>query len=593
MSKKIRYSLLGWWTILFIWGTLTGYSQQQWLVNTLSGNGIAGYKDGPGSLARFHNPNGICVDKAGNVYVSDMSNHRIRKISTNGTVSTYAGLGIPGYRDGPASLAQFSSPTGLAIDHDGNIYVADNQNHCVRMISTNGMVSTLAGSRYPGLFDAPAKLARFNRPIALCVDSKDNIYVLESDNNCVRKITSSGQVMLFAGNGFPGYRDGHGIEAQFNFPLGICIDKNDNIYVVDSKNRCIRKITSTGWVSTFLKPDFSGFADSANTRGFSFKNNDSFGGGVYVDNKNNLLVADGGSHLVFSIGISRKVVKLLAGNGIQGMVNGEAENAQFNNPVELTVDYNNGTVYIVDYGNNSIRKIIPKKDQEQPKTDPVKPDPKNPVKDPVVTPVKPKIVEVILQGTIKDKKTGKPIETSLLIENNQKKEVLKAYTDKGQYSADLAPGEYKIAISLDDYLPFSDLVDANLKESGTITYNIELERIEVGAKVIANNISFAQSSATLNQSSYPALFRIADFLKKHPNIKMSIEGHTDIGKEHQYNLWLSEERAKSVRDYLIQLGVKPENLTTKGWGNTKPIGDNNTAEGRKLNRRTEFVIISE
>ncbi|MCS7073853.1 MAG: OmpA family protein, partial [Bacteroidia bacterium] len=294
------------------------------------------------------------------------------------------------------------------------------------------------------------------------------------------------------------------------------------------------------------------------------------------------------------INISRKVVKLLAGNGIPGMVNGEAENAQFNNPVELTVDHNNGIVYIVDYANNSIRKIYPKKDQEITKVEPFKPDPQNPNQNnPVIIHNKPKVIEVLLQGTIKDKKTGKPIETSLLIENNQKKEVLKAYTEKGHYSVDLSPGEYKIAVTLDDYLPFSDLIDANLKESGTITYNIELERIEVGAKVIANNITFAQSSANLNQSSYPALFRIADFLKKHPNIKMSIEGHTDIGKDPQYNLWLSEERAKAVRDYLIQLGVKPENLTTKGWGNTKPIADNSTPEGRKLNRRTEFVIISE
>ncbi|MCS7074730.1 MAG: hypothetical protein NZ108_09710, partial [Bacteroidia bacterium] len=173
MSKNVSNWKLICSVLLFIWGTTLLYSQQQWLVGTLCGNGIAGYKDGPGTLARFYNPNGICVDKAGNVYVSDMSNHRIRKITPTGTVSTYAGSGVPGHKDGPAETAQFSNPTGLAIDNEGNIYVADNQNHCVRMITTSGNVTTIAGSRYPGLFDGPAKLARFNRPIALCVDSKD------------------------------------------------------------------------------------------------------------------------------------------------------------------------------------------------------------------------------------------------------------------------------------------------------------------------------------------------------------------------------------------------------------------------------------
>jgi len=183
----------------------------------------------------------VAVDSSGNVYVTDENNHRIRKITTNGVVSTLAGTNAEGFKDGTASTAQFYYPYGVAVDSSGNVYVADSNNHRIRKITPEGVVTTFAGST-EGFADGTGNTAQFYYPAGVAVDSSGNVYVTDNGNHRIRKITSAGVVSIIAGDGTPGYANGTGTEAQFNYPYGVAVDSSGNVYVADAGNHRIRKI---------------------------------------------------------------------------------------------------------------------------------------------------------------------------------------------------------------------------------------------------------------------------------------------------------------------------------------------------------------
>ena len=212
------------------------------MVSTLAGS-TSGYTDGTGTSAQFDYPIGVAVDGAGNVYVADGYNHRIRKITTSGVVSTLAGSGTSGYTDGTGTSAQFDYPTGVAVDGAGNVYVADQVNHRIRKITTSGVVSTLAGSGTSGYTDGTGTSAQFSYPTGVAVDGAGNVYVADYDNHRIRKITASGVVSTLAGSGTYGYTDGTGTSAKFYYPTGVAVDGAGNVYVADQYNHRIRKIT--------------------------------------------------------------------------------------------------------------------------------------------------------------------------------------------------------------------------------------------------------------------------------------------------------------------------------------------------------------
>lgn len=215
--------------------------------------GVSGNTDGTGSAASFNQPNGLAVDAIGNLYVADTGNSIIRKVTPTGVVSTLAGsAGQSGSTDGVGSSARFKSPCGVAADSSGNVYVADTGNNSIRKISPTGSVSTFAGvSGQTGSSDGAGTAARFNSPTGVAVDSSGNVYVADSGNDTIRTITPSGTVATLAGlAGQAGDLDAFGIGARFNYPTGIIVDKAGNIYVTDTNNQSARKISPAGAVST-------------------------------------------------------------------------------------------------------------------------------------------------------------------------------------------------------------------------------------------------------------------------------------------------------------------------------------------------------
>jgi sugar lactone lactonase YvrE len=319
-------------------------------VENVAGTGVGGYADGPVATAQFNKPNGIAIDIAGNLYITDRANEMVRKISTDGIVSTLAGTGENGFQDGPGVTAKFRSPGGI-VYHNGDLFVVDWFNHRIRKIDNTNNVSTYAGSSR-GLLDGPQLQARFNVPKDLVRDNAGNFYVIEQDNNAVRKISASGEVTTLAGDGTQGFADGVGAAARFHRPRGITIDNNGNLYVTDASNHAIRKITPNGMVTTFAGDGTQGFADGT---GASAKFNSPKG--ITTDNLNNIYVADYGNHSIRKI-TPDGVVTTIAGDGTRGSNDRSGSTpARFANPRAVAIDAANSFIYVADEENNKIRKI--------------------------------------------------------------------------------------------------------------------------------------------------------------------------------------------------------------------------------------------
>lgn len=212
-------------------------------VSRLAGNGTPNWADGMGPAARFDRPYGIYSDRSGMILVADSGNHRIRQLSEDGTVVTIAGSGVQGSTDGLASNASFSFPNDVTVDRQGNILVADTLNHKVRKISVDGTVSTLAGSGLQGFVDGEGVNARFNLPYGLVVDASGYVYVADSNNNRIRKISPDGKVSTLAGGSGYSYLDGRGRDARFYYPARLVLDAQNDLLVTDQLNGRIRKLT--------------------------------------------------------------------------------------------------------------------------------------------------------------------------------------------------------------------------------------------------------------------------------------------------------------------------------------------------------------
>ena len=279
------------------------------MVITLAGSTMAGYQDGPSGSALFNNPSNIALDSQGNIFLSDSGNNVIRKIATDGMVITVAGSTLAGYQDGLSGSALFSSPSGIAIDSQDDIFVSDSGNNVIRKITTVGMVITVAGSTMGGYQDGITSSALFNRPSNIFF-RKNKIFVSDSGNNAIREINlGTDMVTTLAGSTLAGYQDGLSGSALFNNPAGLVIDSQGNIFVSDSGNNVIRKIATDELVSTVAGTTLGGYQDGSS--GSASFNNPT---GLGIDSQGKLIIVDSGNSILRTISLDTT-----GGTGLTGL----------------------------------------------------------------------------------------------------------------------------------------------------------------------------------------------------------------------------------------------------------------------------------
>jgi len=325
-------------------------------VNTLAGSaGLAGTANGSGSAARFNQPRSIAVDAAGNLFVADQVNHVIRKVTPTGVVTTFCGsAGASGTSDGTCSSARFNYPSGIAIDANGSLFVADQVNHTIRKITAAGTVTTLAGGA--GLFgsaDGTGTAARFDNPHSVAVGPDGIVWVADTNNHTIRRISTAGAVTTFAGlAGSPGSLNGTGGAARFFTPSALTIDAAGNLYVADFDNHLIRKVTPAAVVTTIAGS--GGQPGSTDGTGSAAR----FSGplGIARDSAGNLYVGDRGNHIVRKVTIGGTVSTLAGLAGTCGSADGQPAQARFCLCQGVALGAA-GELYVADSENHTIRKI--------------------------------------------------------------------------------------------------------------------------------------------------------------------------------------------------------------------------------------------
>jgi sugar lactone lactonase YvrE len=319
------------------------------ITTTLAGDKYPGYVNAFGTL---NGPTSVATDAQGNVYFSDCNDNLILEFDTLGDLSNLAGNGIPGSNNGVDPAASFWLPYGITSDATGNVYVADRNNNMIREISRAGVVTTLAGNPLAGSTNGTGTGASFNSPSGVAIDGSGNIFVADSKNNLIRKINPAGGVSTLAGSGSSGSTNGMGTAASFNNPTGVAVDMAGNVYVADHGNNLIRKISPVGMVSTLAG---SGSQGSSNATGVAASFNQPIG--IAVDPGGTVYVADFGNNLIRAISTSG-IVSTLAGTGSAGSSDGSLTTASFSGPTGIAVD-GRGNVYVADFNNNAIRRITP------------------------------------------------------------------------------------------------------------------------------------------------------------------------------------------------------------------------------------------
>ena len=330
------------------------------IVTTVAGNGTFGYTgDGGTATSAALAPYGIASDSAGNLYIADAYDNRIRKVS-GGNITTVAGNGTFEYSGdvGPAASAQLNFPSGVAADAAGNLYIADTYNNAVRQVSTTGAITTVAGTGAFGYFGdgGAATSAQLGQPSGLAVDRVGNLYIADTANSSIRKVSPAGTIFAVAGTGISGYSGdgGAAASAQLNLPNGVAVDSAGNLYIADSNNHRIRKVSIDGIMTTVAGTGFAGYSGDGGGALAAQLDQPS---GIAVDSAGNLYIADTYNNVIRQVSAGGTITTV-AGNGTIGYFGdgGPARNAQLNHPNGVAAD-RAGNLYIADSDNNSIREV--------------------------------------------------------------------------------------------------------------------------------------------------------------------------------------------------------------------------------------------
>jgi gliding motility-associated-like protein len=336
-------------------------------ISTVAGVvGSAGYLGdyGKATDAKFNNPRAVATDNSGNLYIADMRNHVIRKVNSTGIISTVAGNGTSGTTTAntPAISAPLNQPTGMAIDNEGNIYIADYNASTVKKVNAQGIMTTFAGNGTEGFGGdgGQAAAAKLYKPVAIAMDNAGNMFISDASNKVIRKVNKNGIITTYAGTpGRAGYSGdgGPATAAKLTQPAGIAVDNAGNLYIADPSCSVIRKVTPQGIISTFAgngNPGYSGDGGPATKAEFQIGSPQ----GVAVDNAGNVYASDYQNHVVRKISTSG-IITTIAGTGAPDYTGdgGPAISASIWYPIGIATD-NAGNIYITDSYNNTIRKIV-------------------------------------------------------------------------------------------------------------------------------------------------------------------------------------------------------------------------------------------
>ncbi len=294
------------------------------IITNLAGNGVGGYSGDGGQAtdAEFTNSTGVATDLSGNVYLSDEVGNRIRIINTAGIINTFAGINTAGYSGdgGPASAAELFYPSGVTTDALGNVYIIDRENQCIRVVNSSGIINTIAGlplygAGYSG-DGGPATAAEINNPYGLAVDGSGNVFIADGNNNCIRMINTAGIINTIAGNGFAGYSGdgGPATASEMNSPNGVAVDATGNIYIGDFQNNRIRIVSTSGIINTIAG---NGIGSYSGDGGPSTAAEINVPWGVSVDLSGNIYISDYGNNRIrFITSLTTGINNIAAHNGV-------------------------------------------------------------------------------------------------------------------------------------------------------------------------------------------------------------------------------------------------------------------------------------
>ena len=332
------------------------------IINTIAGDGTVGFggNGGAATLAMLSTPTGVALDNSGNLYIADFGNNQIRKVNSSGIITTISGNTTGGYSGdgGAATSAELNEPYGVAIDNSGNIYVSDVLNSRIRKINTAGIITTIAGNGTIGYGGdgGPATAAEFNNPNQMAIDDTGNILVADFANNRIRKISISGSIYTIAGNGIAGYSsDGIlAISAELNHPSGVAVDAVGNIYIADGQNNRIRKVSTAGYISTIAGTGTASFGGDNGAATAATLNNPS---SIAVDASGNIYITDQNNQRLRMINTAG-IITTVAGNGVDGYAGdgGNALSAEIAYPYDVAIS-SSGKLYIADNANQRIRIV--------------------------------------------------------------------------------------------------------------------------------------------------------------------------------------------------------------------------------------------